>query len=515
MSFKLFKSAATVGSMTAISRVFGLIRDMVLARFFDSASLDLFITAFRIPNFFRALFAEGAFYQAFIPVLAEYKEHRSEQILRAFIAQIAAYLSLVLLILTALGVLFSPFLVSLFGVGFTADRHALTSDLVRITFPYILFISLTAFAGAILNSYKQFLVPALTPVLLNLSLIASVFLLAPLMAEETRIVALAWGVLFAGVVQLLFQLPFLYRLKLLPRARFGRDFSGIKRVLKLMLPILFVASITQINLLFNTMMASFLADGSITWLYFSNRLIEFPMGVFGLALATVILPNLSEQHAKKSTDDFCKMLNWAIKLVLLIMLPAAMGLIVLAQPVLTTLFQYQAFTSYDVLMASQSLMAYAISLPAYALIKVLSASFFSRQDLKAPIKIGIIAVCTNLIMSLLLIGAFAHVGLALAFSATMYLQVWLLFLALKQSTAYQSEQGWRIFLIKVFLSITVMGGVLFFGVADSASWFAWSMIERVLHLLLWLGVGVAVYFASLWLAGIELFSLCRSPKKAR
>ena len=505
MSLKLLKSTFTVGGMTTISRIFGLLRDIVFARLFGAGlGLDVFIVAFRIPNFLRRLFAEGGFNQAFVPVLAEYKEQRNEEEVKALVDQTAASLGLVLFIVTAIGVLISPFLITVFAPGFmnNAGKHALASDLLKITFPYILFISLTAFAGSILNTYKQFAVPAFTPVLLNLSLISCAIWLAPLL--ETPIEALAWGVFIAGVVQLLFQLPFLFRIRMLPKPGLNRDREGVKRILKLMLPILFAVSIVQINLLIDTLIASFLVNGSISWLYFSDRLVEFPLGVFGIALATVILPNLSEKHAQGSKEGFSNMLDWALRWVFMIALPAAVGLAVLAGPLLTTLFQYEEFTDHDVIMASQSLMAYSLGLPAFVLIKIFSAGFFSRQDTKTPVKIGAIAMVANLVMNLLLVGPLAHAGLALATSLSACLQAFLLFWILRRDAVYQSRDGWLLFLVKIISGIVAMGGLVLFGAGELSRWFDWSVFERVLNLVLWISAGVSVYFILLWLSGIRL-----------
>lgn len=511
MSRKLLKSTFTVGAMTTISRVFGLLRDVVIASLFGaSLGIDVFIVAFRIPNFLRRLFAEGGFSQAFVPILAEYKEQRGEEEVRALVDQTAASLGLVLFLITVIGILLSPVVITIFAPGFLHDagKHALASELLKITFPYILFISLTAFAGGILNTYKQFAVPAFTPVFLNLSLIGCAIWLSPLM--ETPVKALAWGVFIAGVVQLLFQLPFLFRIRMLPRPGLNRDREGVKRILKLMLPILFAVSIVQINLLIDTLIASFLATGSISWLYFSDRLVEFPLGVFGIALATVILPNLSEKHAQGSTESFSNTLDWALRWVFLIALPAAVGLAVLAAPLLTTLFQYREFTTHDVVMASRSLMAYAVGLPAFVLIKVLASGFFSRQDTKTPVKIGAIAMLANIVMNLLLVGPLAHAGLALATSLSACLQAFLLFRILKRDGVYQSRAGWVSFFAKVLLAIIVMGLLIAFGMGAISIWFNLDVWHRVLNLILWVSVGAIVYFISLWTSGLRLSHMTAS-----
>ena len=510
MSIRLLKSTLTVGLMTSVSRVFGLIRDIVIARLFGAGlGVDVFIVAFRIPNFLRRLFAEGGFSQAFVPVLAEYKAQRGAAELKALVDQTAAVLGLALFLITAAGILLSPVLISVFAPGFinAPEKHALAGDLLRITFPYLLFISLTAFAGGILHTCKQFAVPAFTPVLLNLSLIGCAIWLAPLL--ETPVKALAWGVFIAGVAQLLLQLPFLLKLGLLPRPGLKRDRAGVKRIMKLMLPILFAVSIVQINLLIDTLIASFLATGSISWLYFSDRLIEFPLGVFGIALATVILPHLSEQHAQGRARRFSEMLDWALHWVFLIALPAAAGLALLARPLLTTLFQYDAFTPHDVEMASRSLIAYAAGLPAFVLIKVLAAGFFSRQDTKTPVRIGALAMLANIFLNLALVGPLAHAGLALATSLSACLQALLLYRLLKRERVYQPGQGWPGFMFKVICGLLVMGGIVFAGAGDPLLWLDWDIWQRGLTLLLIVILGMAGYFGPLLILGLRLRHLTR------
>ncbi len=502
MSHKLLKSTFTVGGMTTISRIFGLIRDVVIARLFGAgAGVDVFIVAFRIPNFLRRLFAEGGFSQAFVPVLAEYKEQRDQDSVHALVDQTSATLGLVLFVVTLVGVLISPLLIMVFAPGFDDVKHAMASDMLKITFPYILFISLTAFAGSILNTYKQFAVPAFTPVLLNLSLIGCAIWLAPKM--EIPITALAWGVLIAGIAQLLFQFPFLFRINLFPRPGLNKDKAGVKRILKLMLPTLFAVSIVQINLLVDTIFASFLVDGSISWLYFSDRMVEFPLGVFGIALATVLLPSLSSEHAKKATDKFSAMMDWALRWVFMIATPAAIGLAVLAVPVLATLFQYDEFTPFATIMSGKSLLAYSLGLPAFILIKVFATGFFSRQDTATPVKVGAFAMLANIGFNFILVSVFAHAGLALATSLSAILQAFILFWLLRKQGVYRPTSGWVIFMMQIALAVTVMALMIFYFVAAPEQWFAWSMLERAGQLSLWIAAGAISYFATLWLTGIR------------
>ena len=449
--------------MTMISRVFGLLRDIVIARLFGAAAgTDAFFVAFKIPNYLRRLFAEGGFSPAFVPVLNEYKSRRTQDDEQQLIDHVCGTLGMVLFVVSALGVVAAPVLIIIFSPGFFinhADQYDLAVNMLRITFPYLFFISLTAFAGGILNTYGRFAVPALTPVLLNIALICTAIWLAPLMAEP--ITALAWGVFIAGIAQLLFQLPFLLKLKRLPRPRFNRNHEGVKQILRLMLPTLFAISITQINLIIDMLMASFLQAGSISWLYYSDRLMEFPLGVFGVALATVILPNLSSQHATGAVEKFSHILDWALRWSVLVGIPAGLGLILLAGPMLSTIFQYGEFTSRHVEMASRSLITYAIGLLGFILMKVLASGYFSRQDTKTPVKIAVVAMFTNIVLNLILIGPLAHAGLALATSLAAFVQAGLLFFFLRKKGVYQPEQGWGRFLFQITFASLAMSLLLF------------------------------------------------------
>ena len=344
-----------------LSRVLGLVRDIVIARYFGASATvgaDAFFVAFKIPNFLRRLFAEGAFAQAFVPVLSEYQTKSSRDEVKSLVDHVAGTLGVCLLLLTVIGVFAAPLLALIFAPGFSQyeDKLALTADMLRLTFPYLFFISLTAFAGSILNSNNRFGVPAFTPVLLNLALIGATFYLTPYLQEP--VMALAWGVLIAGIAQLFFQLPFLKRIDLLPRPKWGWRHSGVRKIMKLMVPALFGVSVSQINLLLDTLLASFLQTGSVAWLYFSDRLVELPLGVFGIAIATVILPSLSRKHASEDTkvsqQGYQQTMDWGLRSVFVIGMPAALALCVLAEPMLTTLFQYGEMTGHDVEMAGRS-----------------------------------------------------------------------------------------------------------------------------------------------------------------
>lgn len=506
----VLRSSAVVGSMTMLSRLMGLLRDILFARFLGAeASADAFYVAFKIPNFLRRLFAEGAFAQAFVPVLSEYREHGSVEAVRNFIDRVAGCLGSALVLLTVVVVIASPLVVGVFGMGFllkNPDKFALTSDLLRITFPYLLLISLTGFAGAILNSYDRFAVPAFTPVLLNATLIIAAAMVAPRMDEPAF--ALAWGVLVAGVIQLLFQIPFLLQLGLLPHPTVDWGDEAVTRVLKLMAPAMFGVSVSQINLLFDTALASFLPDGSISWLYFSDRLTELPLGVFGVGIATVILPALSRQHVRGG-QAFSHTLDWAMRLILLIGLPAAVALIVLAEPILFALFQYDQFRPTDVMMAKYSLWAYAFGVTAFMLIKVLASGFFSRQDTRTPVRIGIIAMATNMVLNIVFvlplhfIWQVGHAGLALATSGSAFLNAALLLRGLRQCGAYQPGDGWLRFAVQSLLANAVMAVVLLAGVSQIGDMAVADALTRLGWVLGLCAAGLLAYLVVLFISGVR------------
>jgi len=478
--------------MTTLSRILGFVRDILFARLFGAdGGTDAFFVVFKIPNFLRRLFAEGGFNQAFVPVLSEYRETRRREEMLDFVHHMAGTLGGILLVVTSLGVAAAPLLILVFAPGFHDDpaREALAADMLRITFPYLFFISLTAFAGSLLNSFSRFAVPAFTPVLLNLSLIGCALWLSPRMEEP--LMGLAWGVFIAGVVQLAFQLPFLARLGLLPRPRWGWHHPGVRKTVRLMLPAIFGSSVAQVNLLLDTLIASFLAAGSISWLYYSDRLVEFPLGVFGIALGTVILPLLSREHARQSRESFSRTLDWSLRLVLLIGLPATLGLFLLAGPILATLFQYGQFDLQDTEMARLSLMAYCAGLPAFLLIKILAPGYYARQDTKTPVKIGIIAMVANMGLNVLFVVPLVwsgfegtHMGLAMATAASAWLNAGLLFRGLLARGVYRPRPGWGGLMVRFALAGLAMAAALWWftpaladwagaGLADRAGWLAW------------------------------------------
>jgi len=519
MSRKLLKSAAVVSAMITVSRVLGLVRDVVFARYFGAGmGTDAFFIAFKIPNFLRRLFAEGAFSQAFIPVLTEYKTKRTLEDVRGLSAHVIGTLGVILFIITLIGVIAAPILVMAFAPGFIGDqsRLDLTADMLRITFPYILFISLTALAGGILNSYGKFGVPALTPVLLNVVMIGAAVWVSPYM--DPPIMALAWGVFIAGVVQLLFQLPFLYRMKLLGVPRWGWKDEGVKRILRLMVPALFGSSVVQINLLFDVLIASFLAAGSVSWLYYSDRLVEFPLGVFGIALATVILPKLSQRHAEQSKEHFSLTLDWALRWVVIIGTPAALGLFLLSGPLITTIFHYGEFTDHAVYMAKLSLMAYSLGLMGFILVKILAPGYYARQDTKTPVKYGIIAMLTNMVLNVLFVVPMVylsvegpHAGLALATACSAFINAGLLYRGLRRNGVYHLHPGWLKLILRVTMASICMALVIWFGAGDLQTWLLWGLWERVMNLTLWVVAGSLMYFVVLFAIGLRSGQLVIKP----
>jgi putative peptidoglycan lipid II flippase len=508
MSKALLKSTSIVISMTLISRIFGFIRDMVTANIFGAGAMfDAFSVAFKIPNFMRRLFAEGSFSQAFVPVLATYQQKESKEEIQRFINAMSGSLGLVLLGVTIFGVLAAPWIVRLFAPGFSAshDRFNLAVTMLRITFPYLMLISLTAFSGAILNTYSRFWIAAFTPVLLNICMIIAAINFSPHFA--TPIIALAWGVCVAGVLQLLFQWPFLKRLGLLPLPVFDLANKGVRRVIKLMVPALFGVSVGQVNLLIDTLFASLLAVGSVSWLYYSDRLMEFPLGVFGVAISTVILPHLSRHHANQSLESFSHTLDWALRAVLLIGIPAAMVLAILSGPMLSTLFQYGRFDSYAVLMARQSLSAFAIGIAPFMLVKILAAGFYAQQDIRTPVRIGLFVMFINLALNAVLFLPLAHAGIALSTSLAAIVNAASLFYLLKKRNFYRPRAGFQLFFLRLFAANVAIGLWMWFGAGDLNHWMTQGALWRYSHLLLLLSSTVFIYFVILWLSGLRITDL--------
>lgn len=517
----LLKSTSVVGGMTFLSRISGLARDIVISNAFGAGiATDAFFIAFKIPNLLRRFFAEGAFSQAFVPVISEYRATQGLAEVRRLVASTSGSLGLVLFLITAIGVVAAPLLILLFAPGFIDDngRYELSTDMLRFTFPYIFFIALTALAGGVLNTYRKFAVPAFTPVLLNLSLIGFAIVIAPRL--ERPAMALALGVFCAGVVQLVFQLPFLIRAGLLPRPRLDFRHEGVRRIGKLMLPAILGSSVAQINIVIDMIIASFLITGSISWLYYSDRLVEFPLGVFGIALATVILPSLSEHHARVSSKAFSDTLDWALRLVLLIGTPAALGLMLLAEPLISTIYFRGEFTAGDVRMAAASLIAYAPGLIGFILIKILASGYFARQDTRTPVRVAIQALVLNTVLNVLFVlllldtgWAPAHVGLAAASSLSGLFNATRLFLGLRASGVYRAGRPWRPLLAPVAAASAVMVLGLIVALGRIGEWQTMPIGPQVLALAACVVGSIAVYFACAYVFGLRPAQF-QAPKPA-
>lgn len=505
MSKGLLKSTSVFAGMTLISRLMGFARDMVFAYFFGAhGGFDAFVVAFKIPNFMRRLFAEGAFSQAFVPVLSEYREQKSPEELQKFLNHTAGNLTAVLLLVTLIAEIAAPLLILMFAPGFLhdPDRYALAVGMLRLTFPYLMLISLVAFSGAILNSFGVFGAPAFAPVLLNVSLISTAIWLAP--HFHVSVQALSWGVLIAGFAQLLFLIPFLMWKGLLPRLSINFRDKGVRRVLKLMAPAIFGVSVAQFSILVDTLFASFLAAGSISWLYYSQQLTFFPLGVFGVAIATVVLPHLSRNHAAKSEQEYCAAMDWALRCVLVVAIPAAAGLILMSGPLIATLFFSGNFDHQDVVMSQQSLMAFSVGLPGFMLVKTLASGFYSRQDINTPVRIGVVAFLCNILLNLLLIYPLKHAGLALATALSSTLNAGLLFHRLRQDNIYLPLSGWHYYLGRLFLATVAVVFMLWLAVPTLDTWLAWGRSWRILNLLVWVFAAIAVYLSVLWGSGLRL-----------
>ncbi|MFP2768794.1 murein biosynthesis integral membrane protein MurJ [Oceanisphaera sp. KMM 10153] len=512
MSKALLRSGLIVSAMTLVSRVLGLVRDVVIANLLGAgASADVFFFANRIPNFLRRLFAEGAFNQAFVPVMTEYKQTRSFKDTQDLLAAVSGTLGMIVTLVTLVGMIGSGVVTALFGAGWfmewmndgpEAYKFELASLLLKVTFPYLWFISFTAMAGAILNTFGKFAVSSFTPVFLNLALIAAALFLSPHMAQPE--LGLAIGVFAGGLIQFLFQFPFLARLHMLVRPRWAWHHPGVVKIRTLMIPALFGVSVSQVNLLFDTMLASFLATGSISYLYYSDRLLEFPLGLFGIAIATVILPALSSRHVDESKDGFAATMDWGVRMVLLMGFPAMLGLIVLSEPMLRVLFMRGEFGVTEVTAAGKSLVAYGVGLQAFMLIKVLAPGYYARQDTKTPVRFGIIAMVANMVFNALLIFPLGYVGLALATAMSGILNAGLLAWGLSQRDIYHPSRQTLGFALKVALASGGMAALLWWLSPPLAQWAEWGMMSSSLHLLSYIGAGAVCYGALLLLSGVRI-----------
>ena len=523
----MMRGLLSFSSMTMVSRVLGLVRDQVVStQFGTNAVTDAFWVAFRVPNFLRRLFAEGSFATAFVPVFTEVKETRPHGDLRELMSRVSGTLGGALLVVTALGLIFAPQLAWLFGSGVATDpgKQALLVDLFRLTFPFLLFVSLTALAGGALNSFQRFAMPALTPVILNLCMIAGALWLAPRLAVP--ILALGWAVLAAGVLQLLFQLPALRGIDLLTLPRWGWRHPDVRKVLTLMVPTLFGSSVAQINLLLDTVIAARLADGSQSWLSLADRFLELPLGVFGVALGTVILPALARHHVKTDREGFSNALDWGLRTTLLIAIPAMLGLVLLAEPLIATLFQYGQFTAFATRMTALSVYGLAFGLPAFALLKIVLPAFYSRQDTRTPVRAGVAALIANMALNFLFLavlyqlmvpghlkaqGVMAaigqqpglHLALGIASALSSYLNLGLLWYWLGKTGVYRRRPGWGGYVTRLGLACAAMVAVLLallWWMPDFTGMDKWHRIGGLACLV---GGGGATYLLALLVLGFR------------
>ncbi len=500
----LLKALAAVSSMTLLSRILGFVRDALVARVFGAGLLtDAFFVAFKIPNLLRRLFAEGAFSQAFVPVLAEYKNRMGHDATQTLVNQVGSALTLALVAVALLGIVGAPWVAYVSAPGFRADpdKFALTVTLLRITFPYIIFISLVALAAGILNTHSKFSVPAFAPVLLNVSMIVATLWLAPYF--DPPVLALGWGVALGGVLQLAWMLPHLQKVRMLPRPTFHFDDPGLKRILRLMAPATLGVSVAQVSLLINTIFASFLATGSVSWLYYADRLMEFPTGMLGVALGTILLPSLAKHYADDSPAEYSRLLDWGLRLTLMHALPSDAALAVLAVPLITTLFHYGAFDGHDVAMTQQALIAYSLGLVGLILVKVLAPGFYAQQNIRTPVKIAITTLVATQLMNLAFIFPLGHAGLALAIGLGACLNASLLLHKLKKHQIYQPQPGWPGYFLRVMLAVALMAAMLFFAMGEPQWWMSARSYERLARLALLVVGGSALYFVALGLLGFR------------
>lgn len=502
----LLKALATVSSLTLVSRILAFVRDVLIARVFGAgAATDAFFVAFKLPNLLRRLFAEGAFSQAFVPIFGEYRNRRGHDETKLLVDHVTTMLALILFGVTLAGIIAAPILIYISAPGFAADpaKFDLTVQLLRITSPYIFFISLVAVAAGILNTYNKFWVPAFAPVLLNVCFIGGALWAAPYF--DPPILALAWAVFVAGIVQLAFQLPFLKKIGMLPTIRFSLKDEGMWRVIKQMGPAVFGVSIAQISLILNTIFASFLVAGSVSWLYYADRLMEFPTGLLGVALGTILLPSLSKLHANGDTAEYSKLLDWGLRLTFLLALPAALALGMIATPLLATFFQHGEFTAHDVLMSRNALVGYSVGLIGLILVKILAPGFYAKQDIKTPVKIGIVTLLATQAMNLLFVFVLdlAHAGLALSIGLAACMNSAILFFFLKKRGIYRPEPGWAKFFLKLSIALLVLGLGLWFGMGGEAHWLEARGWARILHLSVLVTGGVVAYFGVLFVLGFR------------
>ncbi len=500
----LVKALVTVSGMTLISRILGYARDTLIARAFGAGiATDAFFVAFRLPNLLRRLFAEGAFSQAFVPVLADMRAKEGVDGSKLLVDRTATLLALVLTLVTIVGIIAAPAIIWLSAPGFASDpaKFDLTVAMLRVTFPYILFISLVAFAAGVLNTWGKFAIPAFTPSLLNVSFIVGALVGAPYFDPPAMV--LAWAVFAGGALQLVFQVPALRRIGMLPRWRFDHRDPAVRRILTLMAPAALGVSVAQVSLLINTIFASFLETGSVSWLYYADRLMEFPTGLLGAALGTVLLPTLAKHYSEGREAEYSRLLDWGLRLAVLFAAPAAVALAVLSAPLVTTLFHYGAFSERDVWMTREALMAYSVGLLGLILVRVLAPGFYARQNIATPVRIAVFTLVATQLMNLVFVGAFRHAGLALAIGLGACMNAALLLTMLRRKGIFVPQPGWLVFALKTAIALVAMGFALHFAMGPEKSWLEAGLLARLLKLFGLVVMGAGVYFSLLWLLGFR------------
>jgi putative peptidoglycan lipid II flippase len=502
----LLRVLASVGSMTFLSRILGFVRDTLIARMFGAGlATDAFFVAFKIPNLLRRVSAEGAFSQAFVPILAEYKSQRTPAETHALISHVASLMGVFLVLVTIAGMLAAPLIVGITAPGFAKDapKFALTVELLRITFPYIVFISLVSLAGGVLNTYSRFQIPAFTPVWLNVSFIVAILFVAPYFNNAIQV--LAWAVFVGGVLQLLFQWPYLHKLGLVPRYELNWQDEGVRRILRLMGPAIFGVSVAQISIVLNNIFASFLKTGSVSWLYYADRLMEFPTGVLGVALGTILLPSLSKAFVNKTEVEYSQLLDWGLRLTFLLAAPAAVALAVLSKPLVASLFHYGKFSATDVMMTERAVIAYSLGLIGLILVKVLAPGFYARQNVKTPVKIAIFTLVITQLLNILFVFTLGlqHAGLALSIGLGACINAGLLYYHLRRDGIYHLQTGWLKFFSKMTLALLAMAGALYWLALRAGDWLQMATMFKLSWLAVLVVAGAVVYFAVLWLLGFR------------
>ncbi|GAA5170874.1 murein biosynthesis integral membrane protein MurJ [Viridibacterium curvum] len=503
----LLKALAKISGLTLLSRILGLVREVLIANLFGAGMMtDAFNVAFRLPNLLRRLFAEGAFSQAFVPILSEYRTQRSEADTHTLVNRVATLLGVIVLLITVLGVIGAPFVIQATASGFAnhPEKFALTVELTRVTFPYIFFMAMVALSAGVLNTWSHFSIPAVTPVLLNVAMIVMALFAAPWF--DKPVTALAWGAFIGGCLQLAIQIPALARIGMLPRFDLHFRDPGVIRILKLMGPATLGVSVAQVSLLINTAFASWLPTGSVSWLTYADRLMEFPAGLLGVALGTILLPSLSRLNAAGDKEAFSSMLDWGLRLALLLTLPAALALCILSVPLTSTLFQHGAFSASDVLQTRQALVAYSVGLCGLILVKILAPAFYSRQDIRTPLRFAIISLFATQVMNVLfvMVGPLRHAGLALSIGLAASLNALLLYRGLRRKEVFMPQPGWWAFSGKLLLALCVMGVVLWFAMGSEQDWLHAPTSRRLLWLTGLTFAGAGSYFVTLFALGFRL-----------